>query len=203
MNDQELDSVLAQIAPAQLPTDLLQRTMREFDRRNSTRRLPLFSWKLVAAIVAGVLVVSLSAFAVATLGQRGSAVYSLPDGNVLLVSDTFTPKSLRSWVWAGLWHQQSEMSKGELQQSWTMWGRKSLSLGYSVLPRPSQNGQYDLAFAISDTRSVENQAFEVSTGFADTWIPLPAHEVISLDQPFEFRVAGVYTVRLTISHPVK
>jgi hypothetical protein len=177
--------------------------MREFDRRNTRRRIPLFSWKSVVAIAAGVLVVSLSAFEVTAHVQGSSAVYSLPDGNVLLVSDAFTPKSLRSWVWAVLWHEQSDMSKGVLRQTWTMWGRKSLSLGYSVLPRPSQNGQYDLVFAFSDTRSVENQAFEVSTGIAETWIPLPDHELVSLDHPFEFRVAGAYTVRFTISNPAK
>ncbi len=200
MDDRELDFVLAQIAPVQLPPDLRQRTLRRFDESNNRRkRMWPFSWKSLITVAAGILLVSLSAFEVTVHGQSGSASYRLPDGNVLLVSDTLAPGSLRALVRSAVWNRQREMSSGELKETWNMWGRQSLSLGYRVTPRRSANGQYDLAFSSYDMRSVDTPAFEVLTSSGDAWIPLAEHKLVNLDHPFEFRVAGTWLVRLTIS----
>jgi hypothetical protein len=205
VNDHELDSLLKQIPDIQLPSDLRRRTLREFDTRRPRKRIPVLSWKWALAIAGLCAVASVGAVEVMGSRQPTSAAYKLPDGNVLLVSDIFTPTSLRSWVWWGLWHKRSEMHDGELHEIWTIWARELPRIAYTVTPRSVVNGQYDLVFTSSDTRSVENHAFEVPSGTPGGWMPLPVHELVTLDRPFELRIPApaLYIVRLTISRPTK
>jgi hypothetical protein len=205
MNDHELDLLLKQPPDIHLPSDLRRRTLREFDTRRPKQRSPSLSWKWTLAIAALCAVASAGAFEVTGRRRPGAAAYKLPDGNVLLVSDTFTPKSLRSWVWGVLWHKRSEIHDGELTEIWTIWGCELPRIAYTVTPRLAANDRYDLVFTRSDTRPVEKQIFQVSSGTPDGWMPLPAHELVTLGQPFEFRIPApaLYIVRLTISRPAK
>jgi len=205
MTDAELDSLLTTLPDIQLPFDLRRRSLREFDNHTLRKRAPILPWKWAIAIAALCAVASAGAFEATRHSRQSSALYKLPDGNVLLVSDSFTPRSPRSWVWGILWHKRSEMYNGELRETWTIWGRELPRVAYTVTPRPVANGQYDLIFTRTDTRLIENEGFEISSGTPDGWIALPAHELVALGQPFEFKIPApaLYIVRLTISHPAK